>query len=452
MIKKKLYEQIIEHFPEVIACTSKLGKRLRKELNALHPADIAYFFELLDEDESRQLFLDLSPTRRLQVFKEFSDPRKVTFLTFLEGGELSRMLMSMPADELVDFFDELSDEELKKYLKLLQKESREKVVSLLKCPEDSIGRHMDIDVWTLNEKFTVKKSIELLQRLQPDQEVHRRIYVTDHEQKLMGYIHLEDLVLHKPELRLVEFLRRPKVVAFPDQDQEVVAKKMVHYNLTSVPVVDKRYHFLGVIASSALLDILGEESRENIYRMATMSPMKHSYFDTPFFKLFYQRSSILVFLLFAQSLSSMIISHYSALLCGFLTYFITMLVSTGGNTSSQTSAIVIQGLASGEINQRNIFRFLRREILMASLMSFLLSGVTFIRVYAAYPGHLLESVAVSISLGAVVMISVTLGSSIPFILRKLNIDPAHSAGPLLATLMDIVGLFTYCLISNFILS
>jgi magnesium transporter len=163
-------------------------------------------------------------------------------------------------------------------------------------------------------------------------------------------------------------------IILADEDQEQIAKKMVHYNLTIAPVVGKDHYFLGIIPSSTVIDVLEEEASEDVYRMSAMEPVKGTYFEMPFFKLLYQRSYILIILLLAQSLSSSIMMHYQDLLTGFLMLFTTMLISTGGNASSQTSAIIIQGMASGEIN-KNMRRFFKRELLLAFSMAFIL-GIT----------------------------------------------------------------------------
>lgn len=451
MEKQLLFEQILASFNDVIAGTTDTGRTLRKSFEALHPADMADFFELLDNEKSKELFLSLSSSVRLEVFKEFSAVRQVTYLSFLDSRSLHNLLGNLPVDELVDCFEELSDEDLKHYLKLLQEREREQVVSVLKLHEDSAGRQMDMNVFSLLQDFTVAQSIQILQRLQPDQDLHRNIFVTTNKQQLVGYILLEDLVLKSPSTKLSTIIRPVEFPVFVDEDQETVAQKMTHYDIMNVPVVDRQNVFLGVISANELVDIIEEESSEDIFRMATMRPIKESYFETAFFSLLYQRSFILILLLFAQTFSTIILQKYEAVLIGTLSFFVTMMASTGGNVSSQTSAFVIQGLATGEITDENMYRFVWREFRMALLIAGILSCAAFIRVYWGYPSFL-TAFAISFSLGVIVIISVLLGSCIPLLLKKLHMDPAHSAGPLLATLMDVVGLFTYCAISGWILS
>jgi magnesium transporter len=243
-----------------------------------------------------------------------------------------------------------------------------------------------------------------------------------------------------------------ELVVHAQEDREEVVQKMMHYHLTTVPVVNKENIFLGVIPSDTLAEVIEEEASEDIYRMSALTPIKHTYFETPFFRLLYQRSSILLVLLALQTFSAIIISLYQATLEGFLMLFITTLTSTGGNSSSQTSALAIQGMATGEINSANIKRFVRREFFMAIMIAIILGIFSFVRIYITYGGaFILKGLAVSVSLAAIVLVSVMLGSTMPLLLKRLNVDPAHSAGPMLATLMDVVGLLLYCFICQLIL-
>lgn len=450
MERQKLFLELIDQIDDVVERKTVLGKTLRVQLELLHPADIAAFLGMVNDDESRRLFLSFSPELQLEVFKELSDAKKAAYISFLEDRELRYILMHLSVDELTDFFDHLTDEQLERYLHLLQKKERDQVISVLQLAPDSIGRHMDVDILTLISDFTVEKSIQLLQRIQPDQELHRRIFVTSREGILEGHILLEDLVLKKPDTRLASILRPNEFVGRVDEDREAIARMMVHYNVMTAPIVDENGKFLGLVPGDELVDIIEEESSEDIYRMATMSPIKESYFDTSFLKLLWQRSSILIILLFAQTLSTTIAAYYELVMAGFLWRFTTMLISTGGNTSSQTSALAIQGLATGEIEGQNLWRFIRREFFMSLAIGTVLAVFSFLRIYIWHTDHL-KAVAVSTALFAIVVISMILGSCIPLLLRRFKIDPAHSAGPLLTTLMDIIGLFVYCIIASWIL-
>jgi magnesium transporter len=448
----EIFDQVREHIDAVIEQEPPLGPALWEVFVQEHPADIAEFLSNLDREKIQGLFLNLSHELRLAVFQDLPDSLKVFCLSFLDDHSRTDILNNTPLDELTDLFDDLSDQELKQYLRLLHKKDRDMVIALMQFDPQSAGGIMDTDVLTLMQDFTVEKSIQVLQRLQPDQELHRRIFVTNQDNQLVGYINLEDLVLKNPSQRLASFLRKNEMVVAAEEDQETVANDMVHYGLMTVPVIGANNLFLGIISSDTLVDVIEQEASENVYKMAAMAPIKETYFETSFFRMFYERSFILIVLLIAQTFSSLILQSYQATLSDFLWIFITMLISAGGNASSQTSAIVIQGLATGELTSLNLGKFIRREFLMAGMIALVLGIFSFLRILVTHgTTKLLGAVAVSASLAIIVLVAVILGSCIPLVLRRLRIDPAFSAGPGLATLMDVLGLLIYCYISKLIL-
>jgi len=398
----------------------------------------------------QKIFLKFPKELRFDVFQELSDTLKTHCLSFLSEQDQVDVLHSLSIDDLTDLFDYFSDEELKQYLSLLHQRARDKVLSLLKFHPESAGGIMDIEVLTLVEDYTVEKSIKILQRLRPDQEIYRQIYVTNKKHQLLGHINLEDLVVQPPKSRIADFIRKNELVAQADQDREEVAKKMVHYNLITVPVVGDENYFLGVIPSETLMDVIVEEASEDVQKMAALAPMKRSYLETSFYKILVGRGGVLVTLLLIESTTGFILDGYRESL-GYLVVFVTMLISTGGNTSHQTSALVLQGMASGELHRSNMFKFLRREFLVAISLAGILGIAAFGRAYII-KGQLLSSAVVGITLGTIVMLAVILGSGTPLLLKRFNIDPAFSAGPFLATFMDIIGVLIFCLLVRGVLS
>lgn len=451
MISKSIFEKIEQNIESVINRDTPLGNELWNELLKEHPADLAQFFSDIDRESFKGLFRRLPFALKYETFEHLSDAMRVMGIGCLKDQEVRSILTSLPADELTDLFEQLDDAEVKRYFALLDKKEREQVLSLMKFSPDSAGGIMNIEVVSLRDDFTVEQSIALLRRLQPDQELHQQIYVTNKKNQLVGHIQLEDLVLKHPKTQLTELLRPNELTADVGEDQEAIAQRMLHYHLMSVPVIGEQDYFLGVITSDTLVDIIEEEASEDVYKISAMTPIKETYFETSFFKLFWQRGYILVLLLLVESFSSTIMHAYEATL-GFLYIFTTMLVSVGGNTSSQTSALTIQGITSGEINYSNTKRFLKREFLMSLGLGAILALTTFVRVYLTAQSTLLHCVATSLSLGIIVVMSVTLGSLLPLVLKRLNIDPAFSAGPVLATVIDILGIFVFCYISRLLLS
>lgn len=449
---KEMLLKIEENIDFVIKGQSELGEELWKALLAQHPADIASLIVRIRPKNQEELFKKLPKELSINVFAELALNVQLFVLSKLDTEQVALILKNIHTDQLTDIFDELSDEDLKKYLNLLQKKQRHQIIALLNLNPDAAGRIMNSDVLTLNKDLTVKRGIALLQRISPQKELLRRIYVTTKEHKLVGYINLDDLVLSKPDETLSKILHANELSVDVHEDQEWVAKQMQHYGLMSVPVVDDKYHFLGVVTADDIFDVITEESSEDVYKMSAVPTMEYSYFETPIWTLFWQRGIWLVSLLLLQSLSSLIMSNFHELLDRnvILTFFLTALIGTGGNAGNQSSAILIRGLATGEINKKNGILALFREMGVSLILSLLLVVVMFFRVYYYHP-NILIAIAVSSTLFFIVNLSILLGSALPLIFEKLNIDPAHTAAPFLATIMDILGVLIYCFIASKIL-
>lgn len=440
---RNLLADIKGSIEEVIAQSGPVGRALWLELLELHPVDIATLLKGLNKNDVKRLYGELPKDLQLDLFPELQNSLKVAVLSSLDNQEQFEAFQTLSTDDLTDLFDIFSDEELKKYLDSLNKRVREKVIKMLKFEPESAAGIMHTDVVTLMEDFSVEKSIQLMQRLRPSRDVHRQIFVVNKDHRLVGYVYLEDLVFNKPSVRISSFMNKNEFIANAHEDREKIAKEMVHYGVTTVPVIGDNGIFLGVISGDTLVDVLVEEATEDVQKMAAMAPLKGPYFETPFFQSVYERSYILVILLLAGSVSTTIMGMYEATLTEMLLFFVPMLTSVGGNTSNQTSAVAICGMASGEFDQNTMRQFLRREFYMASCLAAILGITSFGRVYMT-TGVAWDSVVVSLTLAIIVLVSVTLGSAMPFMLKRLNIDPAFSAGPFLATIMDILGILIYC--------
>lgn len=449
MNTKKIIQELQKN-KQTLFSNSPRAESLWDKLRSLHPADIAYILSDMTLEEASALFRRFASPIQVAVFQELSDQMRVNLLVYMTRHDQVDILNLLPVDEVVDTLDVLSDKELKEYLQLLHKRPREKVISLMQFDPESAGGIMDIDVFSLSEDFTVEKSIQLLQRLQLSKDIYQRIYITNKDRALIGYINLEDLVLERPETRISSFVEQNEYVAQADEDKEQIAKQMVHYGIMTVPVVSKDNLFLGVIPGQTLVDVLVEEASEDLQKMFALAPIRGTYFETSFWRVIFERGYILVGLLVAQSFSTTIMDSYKTTLGATMLVFITMLIGAGGNSSNQTSAVVIQGLATGEIRSSNVYRFLRREFAVAILLALVLSLAGYVRAILTTRNSV-QSIAIALSLFVIVFVGVALGSVMPLALKKLKIDPAFSAGPFLATLMDILGSFLFCSISYIVL-
>jgi magnesium transporter len=419
----------------------------------VHPADIAALLSNSPFEYFDSLFAQLSTDLQQKVFEHLSNSLQAQALRIVEDRQKLVFLEHMAMDDISDLVDFASDHELKHYFSLLHHKDRERVINLLKLKSSSVGQVVDYNVVSLHENFSVKRATEILQRLEPEQELHRTIYITNGQNYLVGQIWLEDLVLKAPHVILASFMRTNELILHADEDQEDAAKKMRHYELTSAPVVSQHNLFLGAVTDKTLVDILEEEAGEDILRISAVPGIKHTYLETPFFRVLFERGSLLFVLMLIESFSQDISEHYHELLTtGGLYAFITMLISTGGNTSTQSSGVVIQGIASGELHSANLRRFLRREFLIAFCLAFLLGITAFIRVFYLAGKPLVYAIALGSSISTIVILAIILGSSTPFILKRIGVDPAFAAAPFLATGMDLIGMFTFRKISQLILN
>jgi len=446
---EKIFTQIYENIDAVIAQEDKQGTELFRLLILQHPADIADFLQRFRIKKQLLIFTKLPEKIVSKVFEKLPENLQVSYLAKLDIDKVTTLLKNIHSDKLADLFDHLTDSDLKKYLKLLQKKQRHLIIAQLNFEPDSAGRIVNSDVLTLEHGFTVKRSIQLLQRLTPKTDILRRIYITDHSNKLLGYIRLDELVLNKPDTPLKQIMHKNIVTINAHQDQEKVAKTMHHYSLFSAPVVDQSNNFLGVITADEIFDILEEEASEDVYKMSGLTPVEYSYFQTPASTLIRQRFSWLASLLLLQSASSFIVESYQEVIKQnvIISFFITMLIGTGGNAGNQSATLVIRGLATGEIKLKDGLKTLLRELGISVVLASLLVVVSFARIYFIHRDFI-SAIAISLSLFFIVITSMGLGTLLPLILERLGIDPAHSAAPFLATIMDILGMLIYCIICS----
>jgi magnesium transporter len=449
---KKILLQIENNIESIIKEDTVLGRDLWQILLQQHPADIALLINSIDQDSQVNLFKKLPKELAIKIFDKIQEEIQAQILSHLDQDDVEMIITQIPASALTDLFEHISDEELEKYLKLLQVKQRNALISLRSFAPESAGARMETDVLTLQESFTVKYSIEVLQRLTPKKTLARRIYVTDKNNVIVGYLDLDKLVLNKPETPLTQIMKKNELLVDVDEDQEEVANQMRHYNLESTPVIDREKHFLGIITAENVFEIIEEEESEDVYKMSGQAPMEHTYFATPTWMLVRQRIPWLVGLLFLQSFSSMILASYDKMISNYtiITLFLTMLIGTGGNAGNQSATLVIRGLTTKEITRQNGIKMLLRELGISLIIAGIIVAFGFTRVY--YTSHnLVSTIAISISLFLIIVTSVTLGTLIPLLLERFNLDPAHSAAPFLTTLMDILGVIIYCFVCSKIL-
>lgn len=446
--------QVEKNIESALSGTSSFGTDLWNLLLKEHPANISSLLLRLSTDNQKKLIEKLPPHLAADVFEKLSKNFQADLILKLDVEHATSFLGHMPAYKIADLLEELSDDDFKKYLKLLQKKLRSQVLSLLSFDPHSAGGIMKSEVLTFFEDMTIKNAIRILQRLAPKLEhLHETIYITTKENILVGHMHVKELLLNKPEATLKDLMHENELLLRANQDREFVANQMQHYGLQIAPVVDDQNHFIGVITADEIFGIIQEEASEDLYKISGITPVERSYFHTPFWELIGQRSPWLITLLILQSVSSLIMNKFQSILDAniILSFFLTMLIGTGGNAGNQSGAVVVRGLATGEIDRKNGLRILFREFKIGIVMAFILAVLGFARVYVTPQADIVKAFAISFSLFIIVIVSMLIGTALPLVLERFNFDPAHSAAPFLSTLMDIIGIFIYCLICSKIL-
>jgi len=373
---------------------------------------------------------------------------------------LREALVDMHPEDRVDVIQELSDDHAELVLAALQRtepEAAEEIRELVHYPPESAGGLMTTEVIQLPPDTKVWQAVERVREIahSEDPETIYYIYVCAYGGKLMGVVSLRQMILADPGMTLAE-LMNPKVVRVEaTDDQEIVADTIARYDLTAVPVVDTHERLLGLVTVDDVFDVMIEEATEDAQKMGGVVPLEDSYFATSFLSFVWKRGAVLVLLFLGQLLTATVMEANASLLAQTMTLviFVPLILSSGGNTGSQSAALVIRAMAVGEIEVGEWWRVLTHEVAMGLCLGLILGSMAFVRGYISHGEvdalHL--GVAVGLSTLCVVSLGATLGSVLPLAVRRLGLDPAVSSNPLIASLSDVLGLTIYFAVAGFVL-
>ncbi|MEO0097228.1 MAG: magnesium transporter [candidate division WOR-3 bacterium] len=439
--------------PEIEEAIRNKDWRVLKELISMwSPPDIADLLESLNDEERLILFRLLPTQLAAEVFVELERDVQARLVKNLSNEKIKEILLEVPPDDRTEIFEELPGEVVSQLISLLPPEERKEALELLGYPKDSVGRLMTPDYIKIKEHWTIKYSLEHIRKFGKDAETLNILYVVDDEGKLIGEVHLRRLVLAEPLQRISEIMEKDFMAINVYQDQEEAAKMMRRYDLIALPVVDKRNILLGIVTVDDILDVYEEEATEDLHKRAGVIPLKFSYTATSIISLFKKRIVWLSLLAVAGFLSSSIIASFENLLSKIiaLSFFIPVLIDTGGNTSSQSATLIVRAIALGELDFKKWWEIVRKELLVGLLLGcglfFLLFGYSFL---------LRKDIRISFVVGLAVLIICVwanlIGTILPIILTKLKQDPAVISSPVLTTILDFTGLAIYFAIAYFIL-
>ena len=419
-------------------------KELKEELENLHPVDLVDAMEELDKKQRMLVFRLLSKEEAAEVFTDMNSDMREELLEALTDSELKEIMDEMYVDDTVDVLEEMPANVVDRLLMATDEETRKQINTLLQYPEDSAGSIMNIEYISLRKEMTVADAILKIRQVGINRETIYTCYVTE-KRKLIGVVDVKDL-LTAGESRLIEEIMDENVIyARTLDDQEQVANQINKYGLVAIPILDHEDCMVGIVTVDDAMLVLQDETTEDISIMAGVSPNEESYFGTSVFQHAKNRSLWLMLLMLSATVTGEILGHYEDAMAVMpvLITFIPMLMGTGGNCGSQSSTLVIRGLAVGEIEFKDIFRVLFKEIRVAVVVGLMLAVVNGLRIYIMYDQNVMLAGALGLTMIAVVSMAKCIGCILPLLAKKLGLDPAIMAAPLITTILDTCTILVY---------
>jgi magnesium transporter len=417
---------------------------------------------LLDNEKHDRVLLFRSLPRALstEVFSYLEPDQQDALLGELTDTETREILASLSPDDRTSLLEELPAEITQRLLNLLNPEDLKEARELLGYPEDSIGRLMTPDFVMVRPDWTISRVLGHIRRFGKNSETINRIYVRDSDGRLVDDIHLRSIILADEEEKISSLMDYNVVSVSAFDHQEEAVRILEKYDIPAVPVVDSEGYLIGIVTFDDVMDVAQEEATEDIQKIGGVEALDEPYISTPFFKLIQKRVGWLVVLLFGEMLTTNALGLFEHELSRavVLSLFLPLIISSGGNSGSQATTLIIRALALGEIKLRDWLRILRREIGVSFMLGIILGIIGFLRIEAEslfsdkYGAHsILIAATVGFSLVGVVMWGSICGAMMPFILKRLGFDPATASAPFVATVADVVGLVIYFLIAITIL-
>ncbi len=414
----------------------------------------------LSEEERYATFRSLTRDQREDLFLDLSSHDQAELILAMPEHERRTYLRILPPDDAADVIQHAPEEERGKLLDLLTPAARREVRALLAYAEDEAGGVMSPRFARLRPDMTVDEAIAYL-RLQGRQlETIYYAYVLDQEQHLLGVVSFRELFTAPGDAMVADIMEKDVIAVREDTDQEEVARLFSTYDLVAIPVIDDEKRIKGIVTVDDIVDVFQEEASEDMQKMGGMQALEEPYLETGFWQMLRKRAGWLSLLFVGEMLTATAMSRYEAEIAQavVLAVFIPLIISSGGNSGSQASTLVIRAMALGEVRLRDWWRVASREILSGLGLGALLAAIGFARIVlwhalgGSYGQHfLLIASAVALSLIGVVLFGTLTGSMLPFALRGLGLDPASASAPLVATMVDVTGLIIYFNVAAFIL-
>ena len=430
----------------------KKFNKLKTELKEVNAADIPALLEDLDKEEVVKLFRILSKEQAGEAFSYMEPYMKEKLIQDLTDTELKNIMDELFMDDTVDLVEEMPSNVVKRILKAVNKEDRKIINELLQYPEDSAGSIMTTEFVDLKESMTVKQALQRIRDIGINSETIYNCYVLDKNRILLGIVNIKEILIAKPETLIKDLMKTNIISVNTLDDQEEVTKLFDKYDYFALPVVDNENRLVGIVTVDDAINVLQDEVAEDFEKMAAINPSEESYFKTSVFKHAENRIVWLLILMLSAAITGAIITQYEQAFAAvpLLVAFIPMIMGTGGNCGSQSSTLIIRGLATDEIKLNDVFKALWKEIRVSLIVGIVLAIVNGIRILLQYKDMQL-AIVIGLTLIATVILAKALGCLLPMLAKKLKLDPAIMASPLITTLVDIFSILVYFQIATTIM-
>ena len=431
----------------------KLQEFKRKAADCL-PVDIAEGLEEIEEDSRViKLFRMLPKDISSDVFSYMNSDQQLLIAQSASNAELKALVDDMFLDDTVDFLEEMPANVVKKVLQNADENTRKLINQFLNYPENSAGSLMTIEYVDLRDYFTVRKAMDYIRRTGIDKETVYTCYVIDEQRRLVGQVSLRKLIIAPESTYIRDIMDTNIVSATTTDDQEVVADDFRRYDLTSIAVTDKENRLVGIITIDDIVDVMTDETTEDIKKMAAIIPSDEEYMDAGVLHMVAHRLPWLMIMMISATLSQTIITHFESVLAGavVLTAFIPMLTGSAGNSGSQTSVTIIRNMALGEVGLSDWIRVLWKELRIAVVSGLALAVVNFGRMMIFSDVGVMISLVVSLTLLCAIVLAAAVGCVLPMGAKRLGLDPAVMASPMITTIVDAAALLLYFMVASVML-
>ncbi|MBR2669087.1 MAG: magnesium transporter [Solobacterium sp.] len=443
------YEALIESMETYLK--EKKYVQAREAIVDLEPFDIAYVMEALPEDTIPIVFRLLPKEIAAEVFVELDTDSQEDLIKSFSRAELKEVLDELYLDDAVDIIEEMPANVVKRILSTADAETRQNINNILQYPEDSTGSIMTTEYIDLKTNMTVEDALKRIRRVGQDMETINVMYVTDPARHLLGYMTIRDLLMSEEDQTVEEIMDTNIISASTLDDQEETARKFERYDFLTMPVVDKENRLVGIVTIDDALDVLVEETTEDIERMAAISPSYKPYLNTGVLETVKSRIPWLLLLMVSATFTGQIISSFEDALAAvtILTAYIPMLMDTGGNCGSQASVTVIRGISLDEIELKDLLKVIWKEMRVAVIIGCILAVCNFgklmlvDRLLLHNPITITVALVICLTLVFTVFAAKLVGCTLPILAKAIGFDPAVMASPFITTIVDAISLLIY---------